>query len=313
MKKQNLTNKTKLFEILKNKPCYIREREFKKHFQKEYLDILTWNFPEHFKFKQKLYHYINDDKNLKLGLCKICGKRCAFKNLTIGYREFCSQKCSAKYIQNLEETKIKIKHTCLKKYGTENVFASEYGKNKIKETNLERYGVEYPMQSKEILEKSKQTCLKHYGVDNPIKSKIIQDKIKNACLVKYGKPYYSISALEEEIIEYIRNIYNGIIIQSERNILDGIEIDIFFPELNIGIEVNGDFWHMNPRIYDSYDFNTATNMYAFEHWEKDKTKQNIGKSKGVEIFTIWEYDWRNNEKAIKTKLFEILNTKKPGI
>ena len=40
-----------------------------------------------------------------------------------------------------DEIQLKIKQTCLNKYGTTNMFTSEYFKEKAKETCLERYGV----------------------------------------------------------------------------------------------------------------------------------------------------------------------------
>ena len=50
-------------------------------------------FWEDKKLFQLFWHFINDDPELKLGLCPVCGNRCRFKNLVIGYRHHCSPEC----------------------------------------------------------------------------------------------------------------------------------------------------------------------------------------------------------------------------
>ena len=54
----------------------------------------------------------------------------------------------------------KVKQTCLKKYGAENVFASEYGKQKIKKTKLDRYGDEWYHNAEKASKTYKETCNK---------------------------------------------------------------------------------------------------------------------------------------------------------
>lgn len=34
----------------------------KKHYNELFNDLLTWSFPNDFKFSQKLYHYLYDDR-----------------------------------------------------------------------------------------------------------------------------------------------------------------------------------------------------------------------------------------------------------
>ena len=54
--------------------------------------------------------------------------------------------------------------------------------------------------------------------------------------------------------------------------LDGLEIDIYLPELKIGFEFNGDYWHMNPLMYRYDDENSSSHMKAIEQWEKDRKR-----------------------------------------
>ena len=67
-------------------------------------------------------------------------------------------------------TKIKIKDTCLERYGFNCPSQSEEIKQKMKDTCLERYGVENASQSVEIKQKKINTCLKNYGVEYPSQS-----------------------------------------------------------------------------------------------------------------------------------------------
>lgn len=86
----------------------------------------------------------------------------------------------------LEDSKNKIKKTCMETYGVENPFQSEEIKEKIKKTHIENLGVEHPSKSEEIKEKKKETWTKTLGVDNPQKSQIVQEKTFETNEKKYG-------------------------------------------------------------------------------------------------------------------------------
>jgi len=101
------------------------------------------------------------------------------------------------------------------------------------------------------------------------------------------------SYLEIEINDYIRKIYKGNIINNHRGILpDNKEIDIYLPELKMGIEVNGTYWHNSDYVNTNYHKNKVIEAYK----------------NGVELIHIYEYEWRNNqvqiENYLKNKLLE---------
>ena len=91
------------------------------------------------------------------------------------------------------------------------------------------------------------------------------------------------SIKEKELFNFIRTIYVGEIIQSYR---DGLEIDIYLPELKLGFEFNGLYWHS-------------------EEW-KDKNyhqnKTNHFKEKGIRIIHIWEDDWDLKSYIVKSQI-----------
>ena len=126
-----------------------------------------------------------------------------------------------------------------------------------------------------------------------------------------SKPY---SVGEKELLKYVSSIYNGKIIENARFYhkvnKKRFEIDIYLPDLKLGIEYNGDFWHANPMFYKESDIlklggksniNTAKQI-----WEKDVQKINLIKEIGISLLIFWEYDWENRkldiEEIIKNKI-----------
>ena len=183
----------------------VEEHCFKKKFPEIYSEVLLWSFPDDFKFSQKLYHYFNEDPDLKLGICPVCGNRCKFRTFNIGYSVHCSKKCTNndKSVRNkIESTNLKrygnknnlwsesgrkkVLDTCMKHWGVDNVLKSDVIKEKIKQTNIKRYGCEYPSQNKEIKIKKEETSLFHYGFKYPNQSQIVINKRRNTNLNRYG-------------------------------------------------------------------------------------------------------------------------------
>lgn len=122
-------------------------------------------------------------ENKTLKNCKTCGKTIPF---TKWEQDFCSLKC----INQNQDVRDKIRSTCLKKYGVDNVAKSNEFIKKSKQTCLEKYGVSNTSQLKESKDKSKQTCLEKYGVEYTSQSKQMKDAAKKTCLEKYGVSHY---------------------------------------------------------------------------------------------------------------------------
>ena len=221
-------------------------------------------------------------------------------------KQTCLKKYGVEFVSQSNVIKEKKKQTCLKKYGVEHYLQTEDKKIKEKQTNLEKYGVEYAAQSEIVKNKIKKTHLEKRGVtcsfqDNAVKEKIIQTKIK-----KYGMVYPSTSKFEKEILSYINEIYNGDIIANDYIALNGKEIDIYLPELKLGFEFNGDFWHMNPEKYSECDYNSVTHLTAKESWERDEIKRDIAESKNIVLVTIWESEWKSDKDKVKKTILECI-------
>lgn len=72
------------------------------------------------------------------------------------------------------------------------------------------------------------------------------------------------------------------------------------------IEFNGDFWHMNPDIYDSDYIHPYSNLSAEEKWKIDEIKLNCAFQNGYEVLTIWEQEYNENKEDTIQKCIEFL-------
>lgn len=84
---------------------------------------------------------------------------------------------------------------------------------------------------------------------------------------------------EKAVADYIRSIYSGVVLTSDRKILEGRELDIYLPELKIAFEYNGLYYHSE----------------KFRGAEYHKEKLALCAQKGIKLVTIWEDDWRDRQ------------------
>ncbi len=121
------------------------------------------------------------------------------------FATYCSNKCSKSDPKRL----LKVKSTCMARYGVSNVSKVVSFKNKKKETCMLNFGVSHPQQSKKVRAKSEETNLRKYGVrnvsnavdvqrkreatfmerfgvDNPRKSEQVKSSMREAWVSKYG-------------------------------------------------------------------------------------------------------------------------------
>ena len=91
-----------------------------------------------------------------------------------------------------------------------------------------------------------------------------------------------ISKPHQEIIDYIRSIYDGQMIINDRKII-GFELDIVLPDLKFAIEFNGNWYHSH---YDSKHLSKY-----LHHIKASKSRR-----AGIDLFQIFEYDWKDFNK-----------------
>ncbi len=80
---------------------------------------------------------------------------------------------------------IKIKETCMKRYGVINPSCIQEIKDKKEETSIKNYGM-HPKKTEGVQSKYRQTCLERYNTDNTAKTIEVRNKIKETFIKKYG-------------------------------------------------------------------------------------------------------------------------------
>lgn len=253
-------------------------------------------------------------------------------------KQTCLKKYNVEHYTQSDEYKEKYKQTCLEKYGVENISQSEEIKIKKIKTTLKHYGVINPYNIEQVKTNCKnaskdKTKLKQFyfnkyselyktGTIYNFTNGIINFHC-NICntdicmeqhlffnrLVHHNEPclncnpkYKSYSSKEKELLKYIKSIYFNTIIENDRTLLNGLELDIYLPDINFALEFNGTYWHADPRFYKADDLIEHKKITAQKIWEKDTLKYNLCKNKNVSLFQIKEYDWDNNKEYILNEI-----------
>lgn len=96
---------------------------------------------------------------------------------------------------------------------------------------------------------------------------------------------------QKEIEEFITNELNLEVLVNNKKRLRGIEIDLYIPSLDIGIEYNGLYWH-------------SEKMGKTKNYHQLKTI--LSEGEGVRLIHIFEDEWNNKKEIVKNRLRYIL-------
>jgi hypothetical protein len=100
----------------------------------------------------------------------------------------------------------------------------------------------------------------------------------------YGLRNKFVSSLEKEMVIFLKSIGVENIVQNSRKII-GKELDIYLPEYDIAIEMNGLYWHHDQISYIDRQYHKS----KFIECEK----------KGIQLLTIFSDIWENKKEIIK--------------
>jgi len=117
------------------------------------------------------------------------------------------------------------------------------------------------------------------------------------------------SSQEKEIVAYIKSIYDGEIITSDRSVLSPLELDIYLPEHNVAFEFNGLYWH-------SYGANNVNDkQYDLRYMKnRHRIKTQKCKEQGIQLFHIFENEWETKKDIWKSQISNAIkvNTRSIG-
>lgn len=280
-----------------------------------------------FAKKNNLLGREKDDKVRENRKCIQCGN--IFNERIKHDRKLCSEECRNQWNSTESNKKNRIEksqNSLTEKYGEKSIFSLDNFKKNRKKIYLEKFGVESPMHLKENVNKLKETIRKkHLNLllpklfENNIELLSEYDKNKNgntsqpyifkctscnnifsSTLLGSGKvpicrkcnPITKNSKLEQLIKDFLneKNIYH---ITSDRKLLDGKEIDIYIPNLKIGIEVNGNYFH-------SENGGDKTKYYHI-------TKTILSNEQGIDLLQFYEDEILFKKDIILSKLSSKLN------
>ena len=114
--------------------------------------------------------------------------------------------------------------------------------------------------------------------------------IKDRARRGVGCPYcvHHVSKAEQDIADYVSSLIGEEnVIQSDRSILQGKELDIYIPDYNLAIEFNGLYWHTEKQGKDRF--------FHFDKWQECKNKD-------IQLITIWEDEWRDKQDIVKSMI-----------
>jgi G:T-mismatch repair DNA endonuclease (very short patch repair protein) len=241
-------------------------------------------------------------------------------------------KRTAKESKKTKKYKEKIEKTLIERYGVKNLSQSEEIKKKKKNTFLKNYGYENNFNNKKTRDyalskidydktskKMKESLMAKYGKDitNPAQIEWVKKKLSKTQKERLSK--LSTEQLRE-LTEKARSKINYVSKQELRiqSILNDLNItytangflysynwDLIFKNKTI-IEVQGDFWHGNPKLYKETDI-LLNGLTVKDVWEKDQKKLKLVESKGYKVYYLWESDINNmTDIEILNKLKQIL-------
>lgn len=162
---------------------------------------------------------------------------------------------------------------------------------KIKEANLE-YRKNLTEDNKNEISNKLSVAQRENQSKDPIKYK--QNKIKAAKKSAQSQSKYKINNIET----IVRNELFKRNINMEYCVILGFhQFDFGNKENKILLEVQGDYWHGNPTLYQQKNLNST----QINKQNKDKIKAEFAQKHGFKLFYIWENDINNGN-------FEILDS-----
>ena len=107
--------------------------------------------------------------------------------------------------------------------------------------------------------------------------------ICNPIGIKYSNSEYN-------LLQFIKENYNGEIIKNSRKIIKPYELDIFLPNLNLAFEYNGLWWH--------------NELYKDKNYHK--TKSDLCDKNNIQLIHIWEDNWIYKQDIVKSMILNKL-------
>lgn len=229
------------------------------------------------------------------------------------------------YDNNKEEIDDKKKQTKIKKYGSLEKYI-EHCNEKTKETSLKKYGVDHHFKSEIVKNKRKDSYIKNTNnkiieklLDKPynyvgrnesdftnhlilnhiickenfnINRLLLEKRIlnKEEICTKCNPIITGTSKIEKEFIVFLKSL-NDYVISNTKNIINPYELDAYVPNLKLGFEFNGLYWH--------------SELEKNKNFHKMKTE--LCEKKDIRLIHLYEDDWIYRREIVESRIKNLLN------
>lgn len=219
----------------------------------------------------------------------------------------------SKSFRGSEELEKRRKKTMMERYGVTEPFASKEIFNKGITTMQKKYGVDHPYQNEKIIQQAiltrrinmydefvRRINERGHTILSPKEEYLSNGTFKLRCATcnnewvadnTYKIVYcpncakrHVTSDAEKRLVQYIKSIYTGEIIENTKSLISPYEIDLYLPKKRLAFEFNGTYWHSDKFKDKNYHI----------------TKTRLCSKKHVRLIHIFEHEWTFNQEKIKS-------------
>ena len=257
--------------------------------------------------------------------CEVCGKE--FKAITNSHlrrHEMTTEEYKAKYPNSIlgnfdrfnewrhsDENKINCRKMTEKVYSSEDLKLKR--KNRVKKATQTQ---EYKKRQSELMTKVYKNNPEEYVKSrkriptswmkksnyerwNILFGKEVADKKMEDWISKNKLPCNSKDTKPERLFALILDMLN--IKYEKQKPVKKYKCDFYIPEYNLIVEIDGDYWHANPKKYKADDIIGPSKKTAQKIWESDKLKTLDIMNKGYNVLRYWASDLKS---TTHEKIFE---------
>ena len=205
------------------------------------------------------------------------------------------------------ELNVKGQQTIMNKYGVTNVSQLPSVKDKKTQTSMRKYGVNNVSQ-KHILPEMLAILHSKPLLDEFMKGKGVREAAlllginfttvyKQLAVFDIGNIRTS-SSYETEIEAWLQQ-YPVTYVRNNRRTIAPLELDFFFPDLNVAIEFNGLAHHS-----EFLGSSLRNNKTSFRNYHRNKWKLCV--EKGITLLSIFEDEWNTRKDVVKRTILRLL-------
>lgn len=205
-----------------------------------------------------------------------CGNTTEFLTYPTGYREYCSRECYHDSKKTSEERRARLERRWANDRESLSTAMKQAHHNNRAQAKLNNLAAKGIVPLEEIKP----------GMQN-------EYRWRHSCGEEFTRPFTRVTGIwcprchvsrgQGELYEAIRARYSGPIIVNDRKTLKPKEIDIYLPELKLGFEYHGEYWHPGDGT-------------------REASKIMMAAERGIMIEEFWELLWKHKMKQQLARL-----------